>query len=105
RARRCARVRVRTQLRHPPQVPLPQPGLMGALGAEAAIWAVLGPAACGHNPPTPSESGLGHSRRKRSEPVANACPQYAKSGQLADRLGMSALCHVWTATAMQGKRI
>ncbi len=41
-------------------------------------------------------SALGHSRPMRSEPREHVCPLLPESGQLADGLGMSASCQLWT---------
>src|SRR6516162_1921698 len=47
-------------------------------------------------------SELGHPRPRRSEPHHGACSLRPESGQLSDRLAMSALCqYVWPGHAVQ----
>jgi hypothetical protein len=47
-------------------------------------------------------SALGQSRRTKPGSGFVRCPLCPKSGQAADRLAKSALCHVWTAPSWQG---
>src|SRR5262245_9057452 len=46
-------------------------------------------------------SELGHPRPRRSEPHHGACPLRPESGQLSDRLEMSALCQKRTFALQQ----
>jgi hypothetical protein len=49
----------------------------------------------------PPRSLVGHSRPMRSKPCEDVCPLLPESGQIPDRLGMSASCHKRTNAVQQ----